>query len=186
MKPLFLLVGKSGSGKTTIAEHLEKEQGMTSVQSYTTRPPRYENETGHIFVSDEEFDKLKNIIAYTEYNGYRYCSTQEQIDAADIYVIDPPGVKTLLDNYQAHNRHIYIIYFAVKPRLRIERMRNRRDSDTKIVERIYNDEEYDWYKMLKKMIYEYANSNLHLYYINANQTLEKVIAKVLQTGRNIF
>ena len=43
-KPLILLVGKSGSGKTTIAEYLEKHYGMKMLRSYTTRPMRKPNE----------------------------------------------------------------------------------------------------------------------------------------------
>ena len=62
---IYLIVGRSGSGKTTIAEELERKYGLKSIQSYTTRPKRSDNETGHIFVSDEEFDKLTDMVAYT-------------------------------------------------------------------------------------------------------------------------
>ena len=99
-KPLFLFVGPSGSGKTAVAEYLESTQGYKSVQSYTTRSPRYENETGHIFVSNDEFDKLQDLVAYTEYNGNKYCATSEQVDEADIYVIDVPGVEVFLKKYK--------------------------------------------------------------------------------------
>ena len=54
-KPLFLFVGRSSSGKTTIANILEERYGYKQVQSYTTRPPRYEGEVGHIFVNENEF-----------------------------------------------------------------------------------------------------------------------------------
>ena len=50
---IFLIVGCSGSGKTTITEQLEQKYGLKAIQSYTTRQPRYDGETGHIFVSDE-------------------------------------------------------------------------------------------------------------------------------------
>ena len=65
-KPLYLFVGPSGSGKTTIVDKLECENRYKSIQSYTTRPQRHQNEYGHIFISDEEFDQLTNIVAYTE------------------------------------------------------------------------------------------------------------------------
>ena len=109
-KPLYLFVGKSASGKTTVAEILESEYKLNTLQSYTTRPKRHDNETGHTFITNEEFDNLKNIVAYTEYNGYRYCCTKEQIDSTDIYVIDVPGVETLLEKYRS-NRPIIILYF---------------------------------------------------------------------------
>ena len=54
-KGIYLIVGKSGSGKTTLVEALKK-YGYTSIESYTTRPKRFEGETGHTFITEEEFD----------------------------------------------------------------------------------------------------------------------------------
>ena len=71
-KPLFLFVGKSASGKTTIANLLEEKYLFNQVQSYTTRKPRYEGETGHIFVTEDEFNALEDIVSYTFYNGNQY------------------------------------------------------------------------------------------------------------------
>ena len=110
-KPLYLFVGPSGSGKTTIVEELENRRGYKSIQSYTTRPQRYDNEYGHIFINDTDFDKLKNIVAYTEYNGFRYCATEELLDESDLYVVDCDGVETLLEKYSNKNRTICIFYF---------------------------------------------------------------------------
>ena len=59
-KFLIVLCGKSGCGKTTIASLLQEKYNLKVIQSYTTRPPRYKNEEGHIFISKEEFDNLKD------------------------------------------------------------------------------------------------------------------------------
>ena len=91
-KPLHLFVGPSGAGKTTAANRFEEKLGTKQVFSYTTRTPRYEGEKGHIFITNSEFDELDNIVAYTEYNGARYCTTKEQLDNATIYVIDVDGI----------------------------------------------------------------------------------------------
>ena len=90
---LFLIVGASGSGKTTIANTLEERYGYKQIQSYTTRPKRYETECGHTFITDEKFNNLTNLIGFTHYNNYRYCATAEQADNATLYVIDPAGVE---------------------------------------------------------------------------------------------
>lgn len=172
---LFLFCGKSGSGKTTIADILENKFGYEQLKSYTTRPPRYENESGHTFITEEEFDKLKNIVAYTEYNGYRYCATKEQIDEVSIYVIDIPGVETLLEKYDT-DRPIEIIYFDTTVKTRIERMVDRGDSDTAIVGRLHNDESFDWKDKLKQAI---ADKNVGLFVVDANISQQKLLYKIL-------
>lgn len=148
--PLFLFVGKSASGKTTIANMLEVD-GYKQVQSYTTRAPRYEGEPGHIFITEEEYQQLDNIVASTLYNGYHYCTTMEQIQNSDIYVVDVPGIETLLTHYDELNRPIYVFYFEASVRNRILRMLDRHDSDTAIVSRLLNDEKDDWEMELRKI-----------------------------------
>ena len=178
---LYLLVGKSASGKTTIANILEKKCGDRQVQSYTTRPPRYDGEIGHIFVNDTEFDHLGEMVAYTEYNGFRYGTTSEQLDQCNIYVVDVPGVETLLERYRAE-RPIVVMYFNANVRTRIDRMIDRSDSDATIVSRIYNDEETDWADELSKLIWHHKNNmdkNVEMYTIDANKSIECVLAQVL-------
>lgn len=124
MNNIFLIVGCSGSGKTTITEQLEQRYGLKSIQSYTTRPPRFDGETGHIFISDEEFDKLTDIVAYTEFAGNRYCATAEQVEQNDLYVIDPKGVEYFKQSYKGE-KQIKVIYIESNVTTRYERMKNR-------------------------------------------------------------
>lgn len=178
--PIFLLVGKSASGKTTIAEILESQYNLKTVQSYTTRPKRHEDETGHTFISDAEFDLLEDIVAYTEYNNYRYCATTEQIDDADIYVVDVPGVEVLLENYNS-NRPIVILYFDANIRTRIDRMLGRHDCDAQIVSRLYTDEEFDWKNLIEDLIWDAEQTqtkSIKMYCINANRDLDEVLFDV--------
>ena len=66
---IILLVGKSGSGKTTIAEYLENEYGLQNLKSYTTRNKRYPEENNHVFISYEEYLLLKDGV-YTLFKNY--------------------------------------------------------------------------------------------------------------------
>ena len=176
-KPLLLFVGPSGSGKTTIANILEEQHGYKQVQSYTTRQPRYEGEIGHIFVSNEEFNNLGKLAAYTVYNGNKYGTTVKQLDECDIYVIDIDGVKTLLKNYKA-DRPICIVYFAASVYTRINRMLKRHDHDAAIISRLLEDEKYDWLQELNKTIYR-ANNTAKLVVIDANKNQAEVVDEIL-------
>lgn len=141
MKNIYLIVGPSGSGKTTIAKELQKRYGLKQVESYTTRLPRYLGEQGHIFVTNNEFDKLDEMVAYTEYNGYRYGVTQDIIDACDIYVIDPPGVQHMREHYKG-NKGIVTIGLEVSETIRALRMMKRGDAIEDILKRIEIDSQW--------------------------------------------
>lgn len=180
---LYLFVGKSSSGKTTIANILEKQHGHHQVSSYTTRKPRCEGEIGHIFISDEEFDQLGKLAAYTEYNGFRYGTTFDVLDQCDIYVIDPIGVETLLKNMDDYNRPVCIIYFDAAVSTRIMRMVGRGASDHEIISRLLvDDTTEDWYRKLDKLEWHYKNlecKEIQLHRINANEDIENVLSQVL-------
>ncbi len=178
---LYLLIGKSASGKTTVANILQDKYGMKQVYSYCTREPRYDGEIGHIFVSENDFDNLGELAAYTFYNGYRYGTTFEQLNECDIYVIDVAGVKTLLDKCKNYERPICIIYFDTTAYNRIQRMQYRGDSDAQIISRLLQDEKEDWYDQLGSIVWHYANNehiDVELYKIDANKTLSDVVDQV--------
>lgn len=116
-------------------------------------------------------------MASTTYNGYRYCTTLEQIQNADIYVIDVPGVVTLLENYDKIDRLIYVIYFDANICNRIRRMLQRHDSDTQIVGRLLQDEESDWFEDLLSIESHHYNK-MGVYHIDANLDLNDVYSEV--------
>lgn len=183
-KPLYLLIGRSASGKTTIANMLEEKYGYKSVSSYTTRPPRYDGEVGHIFIDDSTFDQLGELAGFVEYNGYRYGTTMQQVDEADIYVIDPIGAEYLLDKYI--NRPICIIYFDASIPTRIHRMIYRGDTDRVIVRRLLQDEEYDWQNKLESMAWKQVNlenKRVEVFRVDANRQQSDVLKQVLHYMR---
>lgn len=181
-KPLYCIVAPSGAGKTTVQNILVNVGGYKAVESYTTRAPRFENETGHIFISDEEFNQLEDIIAFVEYNNHRYAATKQQVNECDLYVIDPLGVENLMEKYTT-DRQIVIFYFKSTVHTRIDRMLNRHDSDTAIVSRLYTDEEYDWEDKLSKTVWNYKhneNRNIEMVIIDANKDIESVVRQVTE------
>ena len=140
MKPILLLVGASASGKTTLAEDLEKKCGIKAIPSYTTRPPRYSGEKGHIFVTENEFDKLTDILAYAETGGYRYAVTKEMFENEQysLYVIDNTGVQYLKKHYLG-NRPWYVAYINTPLMQRFNRMMTRQNDIEFALKRIEHD-----------------------------------------------
>ena len=176
---IFLIVGCSGSGKTTITEQLEQKYGLKSIQSYTTRKPRYEGETGHIFISDEEFNKLTDMVAYTEFAGNRYCATAEQVENNDLYIIDPKGVDFFMKAYKG-SKTPKIIFISSNLTTRYERMVGRAETKGKShqeaiessLTRIVNDagEFYDYIQGQAWVDYVCKN--------NSNDKLEDIVDKI--------
>lgn len=130
---VFCLVGRSGSGKTTVAKELSKDYNV--IQSYTTRPPRYENEWGHTFVESYPHEHVPKTIAYNEFNGYEYWATEDQVKGKSIYIIDPAGDELLraLNKYQ-----VVTIYFTLDPMIAYDRMVGER-GDEKALARAKHD-----------------------------------------------
>ena len=176
---IFLIVGCSGSGKTTITEQLEQKYGLKSIQSYTTRQPRYDGETGHIFISDEEFDKLTDMVAYTEFAGNRYCATAEQVENNDLYIIDPKGIDFFMKSYKG-SKTPKVIFISSNLTTRYERMVGRAETKGKShqeaiessLTRIVNDAEE---------FYDYIQGQAWIDYVcknNSNDKLEDVVDKI--------
>ena len=97
---VILLVGRTGSGKTSLIKRLCEKTGLRQLISHTTRPPRKDSKNDdHIFVDVDAYFQAKandEIAAETEIAGNYYYATKEQLYNADLYTIDPVGLKGLL------------------------------------------------------------------------------------------
>lgn len=146
LNKIICLVGESGSGKTTIAELLEKE-GVKNIQSFTTRKPRHEGETGHIFTTLKQYEVNKannSIVAETLFDGNRYWTTKGQLNGTCVYVIDPVGVIILKERVK--DSKIIVIYLRSEQHTRWNRMCWRKHKSTDvadfdILERLKHDKE---------------------------------------------
>lgn len=135
----ILLMGESGSGKTAIAEEMENRYGLTQVISYTTRMKRNPDESNHIFLTDDEFDNLEDLVAYTEFDEQRYGATAEQIEENFLYVIDPNGIDYFTEIYCGTKNPI-VVYVETTLTTRFNRM-CQRDEFSKAKQRLENDKE---------------------------------------------
>lgn len=142
-KPLYVIVGKSASGKDFLVSELCKLLNKKQVMSYTTRAKRYQDENTHYFISEEEFLKFKDedkLVGYTYFNGAYYGATFNEVDQSDFYIVDPDGVLYFLNKYQT-DRPIYIIYIHASYQARERRMAaNRPNSLVENAERLTHDD----------------------------------------------
>lgn len=133
---IILLCGKSGSGKTTITDQLE-QHGLSVLQSYTTRPKRSPDETGHTFVTSDEFAQLKDICAFGKFGGYEYGATREQVNQSDVYVIDAQGIEYFQKTYRGIKKPV-VVYVRISPFRRLFRLL-KRDGIKKGMKRWWQD-----------------------------------------------
>ena len=156
---LLLVVGESGSGKTALTEAVAEKYGLTCISSYTTRPPRVENETGHIFVKNDWKMKLSafnkkhglgflkpfcyNLIdgAFVKFHKNYYFATIEQLKESDFYVIDPPSAVKLKKNLEGII-DCQIIHIKSNVSNRCDRIMARGETRNQALNRIAHDVAY--------------------------------------------
>ena len=97
---LITITGPSGAGKDTVARMLSDTGGYKVLCSYTTRPKREGEIDGveHHFVETCNVPRDK-MLAYTQYGGYEYWVTIDQVKDEAIYVIDEAGLKDLCERF---------------------------------------------------------------------------------------
>jgi guanylate kinase len=137
-KNFILIVGNSGSGKTTVVEELEKRYGLKPIQSYTTRQPRYKGETGHIFVQHKDMPPHSEMVGYTLYNYQHYWATKQQVEDNDLYVIDPAGIQYFREHYDGDKPYLVIQIWAPEEICK-QRMFARGDSEDAVKARLAYD-----------------------------------------------
>lgn len=178
MKKLFCIMGRTCSGKTTLAKTVAATLHMKVLRSYTTRPMREgENEhtSDHIFISEDEVKLFQGkIAAYTEINGYKYFVTRDMVMNSDIYVVDPKGYKMLEDTVKRKNMKVKLvpIYIDVDVADQERRFRNRGNTREEFWERYKSEaeqfdkfeEEMTTYNPKRGYTYVYRIKNVDFHY----------------------
>ena len=134
MKTIIAIVGRSGSGKTLMQQTIMEFYNYPPIRSHTTRPRRTPDESSHVFVTDEEFDKIKDPLAETIYGSYRYCGVMTEESDIYTYVIDMKGLHMLKANPNYRVITIRVSAFDGILQQRVCEERLKRDTDRYDVE----------------------------------------------------
>lgn len=172
---MLILLGKSGSGKDTIAKYLVDHCGYRRIITYTTRPIR-QDETQDIqyhFISEEEFHEkvnhgffLEYKVYHTEFGDWYYGSAKEDFKKADdktVVILTPEGYLDLLWNVKniAHDT-VYIKVGIEELQLRLQQ---RGDDKTEIERRLIHDNKD----------FEFVEDIVDRVVINQGKTVEEVV-----------
>lgn len=171
---MIILIGESGSGKTTILNKLV-EKGYEKAINHTTRKPREgELKSGEYkFLTKEEFNKmwdngelLQRAEFNNEYYGISTSSLKDNVVCISI-VNSVKDIKNRAKELNLENVKITTIYVYVKEQERIKRMKKRGDSEESIQERLVIDREK--FKDAKKV----AD------FIVENKNIEETVNKII-------
>lgn len=147
---LILMAGRTGVGKSTVAEAVAQNLGTHRIKSYTTRPmrPGEDESSDHYFITPEEVEQYRDdIAAYTKIGKYEYFTTWEMLKNSDgcIYVIDPIGIYYLMQAAQSAGFgnlfDFKIVYVTANKRAQRERLEARGDADDVIEDRMAAEDE---------------------------------------------
>ena len=158
---VLLIVGKTGSGKSSLIKRLCERTGLTMLQSYTTRPKRSEADNDHIFVNVEDYLKAKEngeIVIDGEIAGNYYYSTIEQLYASDLYTINPEALDRLLA-IDLPNIRFVIVYISCPDKIREERALVRGDDKHKYRVRDFSERQ-EFRRFVAEEKWDYVINNL--------------------------
>ena len=174
-KIVFLVIGRSGCGKDTLVNYMCQKYGLKKLKSYTTRPPRQNEEDTHIFISPEEVKKYQDdIIAYTKIGEFEYFATKSQLKDINFYIIDPKGVQDLENIPNLKEEFSFIKLFIYLPeKERKKRIALRGDSEEAFLKRQEGEkQQFDNFE-LQTDLFDYAICNMDL--IEAQKEFEHIV-----------
>jgi len=139
MNRIVVLVGGSGSGKSTVAMELEK-RGFHRLVTTTTRPMR-KGEINHVhyhFVTEEEFWKIERV-EENQYVGHWYGLSKAEVKEKLrkyhklVIVMDINGAKAMKNEY---GEMVEVVFLTITPEEMEKRLRKRGDDDVHVRERM--------------------------------------------------
>lgn len=177
---IYLLLGASGTGKTTLGNYL-KQWGIPELISTTTRQPRQGESEGnpYYFVTDEEFRRT-HMIETTYYNQNWYGTSRAEVERVlgesntAYSIVDVKGVDQFMN---AFGEQVKVIYVWLEPAEAMRRMGNRGDKEDDIIRRIKQAKDQNEFENLVYSDYCIVNRNLQ----DSTRQLKAIVQQDLDT-----
>ena len=121
----IVLLGASGSGKSTIEHELSEHNGFAKIISYTTRQKRDGEENGrdYYFTNNDTFDDMINRGLFAEYDEYsqkRLYGTlkSDYVEGDSVVVLTPNGLRQLKKNCKADDIFTVLVEASLGTRIK--------------------------------------------------------------------
>lgn len=144
---MIIICGKTGSGKTTVANILEKDYGLKRIVTYTTRPMREGEKDGkdYNFLDQATFDRQKEKGFFAETADYEasfghcsYGSSKESYNNPyGVVILNPYGLKEVIKTRGREGLRIF--YLSLPDSLIRRRLFFRGDSLKEVERRLQTD-----------------------------------------------
>lgn len=172
---IYCVLGRTGSGKSTVTKQAAKQLNMNVLRSYSTRQYLREGETkensDHTLISPDEVEKYRNdMIAYTDRVGYCNFATKQQLLDNDFYIINPTGYYELKLKIKGMNIDLVTIMVTVPFSDLRERAKKRGDFNAWQANYMQESEEFSTFE----------KSHLIDYFVLNDRSLEESAAKMVR------
>lgn len=149
---IIILLGNSGSGKTTQIKKIEKNFNIDRIVTATTRSkrPGEKDKVDYYFLTLAEFEELKasgDLLEYAEYAGNFYGTIKRELekymgDKNGIAAVEIQGIKNIKGVYKDRCLSIYL---KISREVLVERLKIRGDGEEKIKDRLIHFADYEKY-----------------------------------------
>lgn len=172
---VYCVLGRTGSGKSTITKLAAEKLNMKVLRSYSTRQYLREGETkensDHILISPDEVEQYRDdMIAYTDRVGYCNFATKQQLLDNDFYIINPTGYYELKMKTKGIDINLVTIMVTVPFNTLRERARKRGDFEQWQTNYMKESEEFSTFE----------KSHLIDYFILNDRSLEESVEKMIR------
>lgn len=149
MRQIVILVGKTCTGKTTLAKHLEEKLNFIRIKTATTRPRREgESPESYHFLTRDNFDCDHEgaFLEVDEVDGYKYGSfrydylfTKTNKFLNKVVVLTPEGVYRAVDHF--NKKRLLIVWLDPPEENILKHAISRGDSVAEIRKRLEEEKE---------------------------------------------